>query len=98
MKLVKFSETPYRGCEIKSLFVADEDDWADLVEACEGGLSVYLGEICGRHSAVEIIFEMNDFEVVTEDPDVIAVFEEEIGGCFGVDILGAIRDQLEEVG
>lgn len=53
---------------INGIFIADEDD-IKLLE--NSNISIYFGEVLGKHSEVEIKINPGDFTLVTDDPEEI---------------------------
>lgn len=96
-RLIRVSEYIYRGCDIDSLFVADEAAWAKITKWCEAGNEVYFGEIAGKHSDVSVAFDLDDFKVMSEDQGFIDQFEKIVGN-FGVSILDRMCERCSECG
>lgn len=70
-KLYKFYWDCGRMGEVDGLFVADSDDIEKAL-----GKQVYFGEILGKHSEVYGDLEECDCKVITDDPQVIKIFED----------------------
>ena len=54
-------------------FIANDED-IKLLE--NNKISVYFGEVLGKHSEVSVIIEPGDFHLLTDDQEVIKVFKE----------------------
>lgn len=70
-KLYKFSWDCGRMGEVDGLFVAESEDLDKAI-----GKTIYFGEILGKHSEVYGDLEEGDCEVITDDPQVIKIFED----------------------
>lgn len=97
-KLVKISIDCGRMGSLEALEIYDEQDWENLLKAQKAGLSIYCGDILGKHSEfnVELSFSDEEFRIVSEEQDKIdwlqKIFEtKDIVGNFGV------RDRLEDL-
>ena len=53
-------------------FIANDED-IKLLE--NNKISVYFGEVLGKHSEVSVIIEPGDFHLLTDDQEVIKVFK-----------------------
>jgi len=72
MKAVyKFNWYGSRGYDVDGLFVAPKSYIEKLL-----GKDVYFGEICGKHSEVYGTLDEEDLTLVTDDPEIVAIFEE----------------------
>lgn len=56
---------------LEGVFAADESEVEKLV-----GKKVYFGEVLGKHSEVYVVFDKEDFKVVTDDQSFIDRFVE----------------------
>lgn len=63
-----------RQGDVKSTFVATDDEIADIV-----GKRVYFGEILGKHSEVYGDIEASDFTMVSDDPAFVETFRSKVG-------------------
>lgn len=60
------------------------------------GKKIYLGEIEGKHSEVNLTLETSDFEVISTDPNELAVFWKLFGNYVGAfSIIDTIKEQME---
>lgn len=73
-KLYSFDADYYYGF-VGGLFVAEKSDIEEMV-----GHNIYMGEIQGKHSEVQVEFEMSDFVVFSEDENIINMLIEKAGG------------------
>lgn len=96
MKLIKF-ELSLRGTDLCLAAIVDEEEWKLLENKMKSNYTVYLGEVAGKHSAVNVELEENDFKILSEDPNEIAVFQKLFGNEFGnISISYFIEDEGEE--
>lgn len=65
--LYKFRWDVPRLGEIESLFIADSEQ----VEAVMG-MTVYFGEVLGKHSDIQGTLDPEDLTIITQEPGVIA--------------------------
>lgn len=63
-----------RQGDVKSTFVATDDEIADIV-----GKRAYFGEILGKHSEVYGDIEEADFTMVSDDPAFVESFRSKVG-------------------
>jgi len=77
-KLWKFNWYAGRGGDVEGVFIATQKQIDTFV-----GQHVYFGEICGKHSEVQGTLEAKDLTEITDDPSVIAVIREHLGGGMG---------------
>lgn len=76
-KLYRFTLYCAREGNLSGVFVADEEDLARSV-----GITVDFDEPFGKHSFLRYTISAEHFEVVTDDQDFIAKWEQyEIGSC-----------------
>ncbi len=77
-KLYKFYWDCYRNGSLEGVFVAEESEVTDAM-----GSTAYFGEVLGKHSEVQGVLEEKDITLVTDNPEVIKVFEEHFQGSIG---------------
>lgn len=65
--LYKFRWDVYRHGEIESLFIADDEQVGAVI-----GMTVYFGEVLGKHSEISGTLDPKDLTVITQEPGVIA--------------------------
>jgi len=70
LKLYKFDFDCGRMGRLFGLFVAEEKDIKNII-----GKKAYFGEVLGKHSEIYGTIEENDIEIVTNDQEFIAKFE-----------------------
>jgi hypothetical protein len=71
---------------VAGIFSADDSEVEDAI-----GEEVYFGEILGKHSEVEGVLNPQDFQILTDDQDFIAKFEE-LGLETGYNPLAYLRE------
>jgi hypothetical protein len=92
MILVKFEWDVCRCGKVEGLFVTT---FKRLMNAM--GEEVYSGEILGKHSEVSGVLEADDFEIVTQDVDLISLLMNEAPKILmGYNPLEYIREDEEE--
>lgn len=96
IKLIRVNEYVYRGCKIDSLFTVNAEEWEMIQRFCRDGKSIYFGEICGKHSDVYVTLTLKDFDVISDDLNVVAIFDKLLPDGVGRNIVGAMRDTLDE--
>lgn len=68
-----------RGYGVEGVFISTPEALSKLF-----GKRIYFGEICGKHSEIEVSFTEDDFEVVSQDQEKIewleGLFDETISG------------------
>lgn len=69
--LFKFYWDCGRMGDLDGLFVANKEEVKKAI-----GKDIYFGEVLGKHSEIEGTLEKGDFEMITDDPNVVRVFEE----------------------
>lgn len=81
---------PMRGCDLQGIFVEHSDyiDKAMLVD-------VYLGEVAGKHSEIELTLTKDCLTLVTEDPDAIEIFQR-YNMETGINPIEVLRNRGEE--
>ncbi len=72
-KLYKWKEN-FRAGTLEGVFVAEE---SDMYQICD--VNIYLGEVLGKHSEIQLKFTMKDFTVLTEDQNFIEQFVKLVG-------------------
>lgn len=88
-KLFRFTFFCGRQGSLHGLFVADD---ADVARAM--GTTIDFDEPFGKHSFLNYTISMEHFEIVTDDQDFIAKWEQyEVGSC-GEDPIGTAMDML----
>ena len=75
--------------DISGIFVADSDDVKAAI-----GHGLYLGEVLGKHSQVEIELCEEDFTLVTEDQDIVRIFED-LNMSSGYDVILLYNETLD---
>ena len=94
--LVKFDFGLYNAFG-KSLEVLTEEEFQKIKDFSASGKEVYLGEIEGKHSEIYGPLDTGDFEVLTQDPEKIKVFETLLNGHFGAFcMLERVEEALNE--
>lgn len=68
-KIYRFYANQCYG-ELSGIFVSTEEDIKSLY-----GKTIEFGEIMGKHSEVEETLDEDYFEVVTDDPKAVEIFE-----------------------
>jgi hypothetical protein len=63
LKLYKFFEDCGRMGDLEGMFVAD-DERVDAVE----GLTIYLSDVLGKHSEIEVELGSSNIKVMSDDP------------------------------
>ncbi|MGG1440871.1 hypothetical protein ABE354_02200 [Brevibacillus laterosporus] len=66
----------YYSLDLVAYEIITEDQWQVIQKAMKDKLSIYLGEMAGKHSEVEFQLEENDVELVTDDQNKIQFFKE----------------------
>lgn len=61
-----------RQGSLEGVFIADSEDVEYLIS---NSVSVYFGEVLGKHSEISGIIEKNDIELITTEQNVIDVVE-----------------------
>ena len=75
-----------RGYEVQGMFVATpEEVTADI------GKTASFGEVCGKHSDMNVDLEEGHFRAIEASPEVIAFVEKELGGGSGYNPLDYVR-------
>lgn len=85
--LYKFYWDCGRMGTVEGLFVASP---AKVQKAI--GREVYFGEILGKHSEVQGTLSEGDFKLISNDKNVINVFEQHVG-TFGYNPFDYLRDE-----
>ena len=70
-KIYKYYLDCGRMGEVSGVFVEDDENIKKSI-----GCHIYFGEILGKHSEVTTTLEEDDFTIVTDNQDFIALFEE----------------------
>lgn len=73
-KLYRFFEDFGRMGEISGLFIADEKDVKDAI-----GQTVYLGEVLGKHSDIDLELDKTQFKVIPVPRETIEILLEAFG-------------------
>ncbi len=61
-----------RQGSLEGIFTADQEAMRELIKS---GKEIYFGEVLGKHSEICGPIEEQDIEVVTDDQNVVAMFE-----------------------
>lgn len=86
--IYQFSWTTRYGV-IEGAFVSNTHAISDLI-----GKKVYFGECLGKHSEIYGDVSSEDIELITEDQEFVAAWEEKFGS-FGYNPFDYIQDELE---
>lgn len=88
LKLWRFNWDVGRAGVVESVFVAKQSE----IDAALGSY-VFFGEILGKHSDVRGRLDLEDLQVLSEDPALIALFQKHVGGT-GHNPLDYMDDEL----
>jgi hypothetical protein len=95
MILVKFSVGYGRAGKLEGLFITTPED---LAKVCK--TTIYFGEVLGKHSEVEMDFEMGDFKLLSTNEFYIRTlqrkFDTNSHTLMGYNPVEYLRDQEEE--
>ena len=84
-----------RGYSVESVFLATPQEVEDVI-----GKTVYFGEVCGKHSDVEVEMEEEDFNLLTNVTGVVEAMDDvcQGDGCTisGHNPLVYYREQKED--
>ena len=89
----KYAQAFGRQGDLNSVFVFDDDAMKKLLS--EGGCSIHLGEVLGKHSSVDAKISNNTMMLLSADPAIIAFVEKE--GPFGFPLSWQLEEYLEEL-
>jgi len=93
--LYRYSINVYRFGNIDGLFVSTEESLKQII-----GQKIYFGDILGKHSDVDITFEEEDFEKLSDDEEKIDWLIDLFGGSMtisGYNPFDYIESEEEEV-
>ena len=82
----KFDVDQGRGYEVQGVFVATHEEVAKAI-----GKTASFGEICGKHSEMEVDLEWTDFQMIRASEEIITFIEVNLGGGSGYNPLDYIR-------
>ncbi len=82
---------------LESIEVLSEEEFKLIEDFASSDKEVYLGEIAGKHSEVYGPLDRGDYQILTQDPEIIKPFETLLNGSFGAfDMLESIKEALYE--
>lgn len=90
--IYQFSWNAGRGYRLSGLFIAESKDIQKIM-----GETIYFGEVCGKHSEVDLDMDESLITLKTDNQEFIAKFEEIFGEnfCSGINPL-SYYDPFEE--
>lgn len=91
MILVKFSEDFGRHGDLEGLFTCSQEDYDKVI-----GRKVYLGDVLGKHSSVEIELTTENMVIQQVDQAFIEQFDRLLPYGSGIDPIGAALDQIAD--
>lgn len=89
-KLYKYYEYFGRMGSLQSVFVATDSE----IKSLPG--RVYLGEVLGKHSEVSATINDETLRAISDDKKLVALFEEHLDGCVGVNLLSYAEEDEED--
>lgn len=73
-KLYEFNLDCGRMGSLEGVFIATEEELNKIQ-----GKNIYFGEVLGKHSEVDIVFDRDELDVKSEDQDFISKLEDVFG-------------------
>jgi hypothetical protein len=94
-RVIRISFEMRRSADLEEICVVDDEEWETIQKAKENGVSIYLGEVAGKHSEVTVTLDDDCLEVLSEDPKDAEVLNRLIGGHAGHYIVSAVLEAME---
>lgn len=92
VKLIRFKKYINRGCDIDSLFTVNDSEYRMIEKFCREQKLVDLGDCSIEYHTLN----WEEFDIVSDDLEVVTKFDRLIPNGVGRSIIGAMRDTLDE--
>lgn len=93
-RVVRLTVSMRRSSDLVEVAVISDETWDKIQLAIEKGINVSLGEVAGKHSDVNVVFEPEDFEILSQDQNDCEVLKRLVRGHVGLYMIDSILEAL----